>query len=150
MSNKKIDKAMGELLTLLKTHPQLVHSLVFNPKEVKRLLKSAAAKKLVRGVDMKTLLERVAGPEAGFPHAQCRRGTALLCPKATRPALCAGGSKLCGGGTKLCAGGTKLCAGGTKLCAGGTKLCAGGTKLCAGGTKLCAGGTKLCSGGTKL
>ena len=81
---KKQSKGMGELLTLLRTHPELVHALVFDSTKVKRLLKSKTARGLVSRVDTRAFLGRVAGPESGGPIALCVHGTAHLCPKGTR------------------------------------------------------------------
>jgi hypothetical protein len=61
---KKKAKGMQELLGLLKAHPHLVHSLVFDPKKVKRYLSSRAARRLV-SPPTKAFLKRVAGPESG-------------------------------------------------------------------------------------
>jgi hypothetical protein len=48
---KKKAAGMGELLGLLETHPHLVHALIFDHAKVRRLLKSPAARRLLRGVD---------------------------------------------------------------------------------------------------
>jgi hypothetical protein len=51
---KKKDPGMGELLGLLRTQPHLVRALIFDHAKVKRLLKSAAARRLIAGVDATT------------------------------------------------------------------------------------------------
>jgi hypothetical protein len=91
MKNK--DKGLGELLELLKTHPELIKELVFNSKSVKSLLKSKSARQLALGVDATTFLEYVAGPEDGYPIAQCFGGTKWLCAKGSRVLVCSGGTK---------------------------------------------------------
>jgi hypothetical protein len=97
----KNDKGLGELLELLRTHPDLMSAIVFDPPAIKRLLKSKAARRLVMGVDVRDFLRYVAGPEDGGPIAVCLRGTAVLCPKRTRYAV------LCFSGTKPVPSGTK-------------------------------------------
>jgi len=98
---KKNDNGLEELLELLKTHPELIKELVFNSKSIKSLLKSKAARKLALGVDAKKFLSYVAGPEDGYPIAQCFGGTKRLCAKGSRVAACGGGTKYaCGGGTQ--------------------------------------------------
>jgi hypothetical protein len=95
---KKKAKGMGEVLDLLKTHPDLVHALVFNPGKVKRLLRSKAARRLVPGVNTRSLLKRVAGAGDGAPIAVCLSKTAHLCYNGTR---CAYLTRLdCLGGTR--------------------------------------------------
>lgn len=89
MKKNKNDNGMGELLDTLKTHPELVHALVFDHKRVRRLLKSKAARGLVTGVDpRKTILKRVKRAGEGGGVAVCLRGTNHLmgaqCPKRTR------------------------------------------------------------------
>jgi hypothetical protein len=79
---KKNDNGMGELLDLLKTHPELISALVFDPVSIERLLKSKAARRLVLGVDTRAFLRYVAGPKNGGPVALCRRTSRILCPKA--------------------------------------------------------------------
>jgi hypothetical protein len=91
---KKNDKSFRELFELLKTHPDLMTALVFDPPAIKRLLKSKAARRLVIGVNTRAFLRYVAGPEDGGPIAMCLQQTAVLCPKKTRYAL------LCYSGTK--------------------------------------------------
>ncbi len=95
MKNK--DKGLGELLELLKTHPELIKELVFNSKSIKSLLKSKAASQLVLGVDATAFLEYVAGPEDGYPIAFCGGGTQQLYAKGTKFAVAG-----CGGGTQHC------------------------------------------------
>jgi hypothetical protein len=80
---KKNDKGMGELLDLLKTHPELISALVFDPESIKRLLRSKAARQLVLGVDTRAFLSYIAGPEEGGPIAVCLKRTRVLCPKRT-------------------------------------------------------------------
>lgn len=89
---KKNDKGMGELLELLKTHPELMSALVFDPTSIKRLLKSKAARRLVLGVDTRAFLRYVAGPENGGPMAVCSRRTAALCKGTGNQLRCAGGT----------------------------------------------------------
>jgi hypothetical protein len=79
---KKNDKGIGELLDLLKTHPELISALVFDPVSIKRLLKSKSARRLVLGVDTRAFLRYVAGPKNGGPIAMCRRHSRIICPKA--------------------------------------------------------------------
>lgn len=91
---KKKDKGLEELLGLLKTHPDLIRDLVFDPTSIKRLLKSRAARRLVNpGMDATAFLECVASSEGGYPIAQCFGGTRYLCAKGTQCALCAGGTR---------------------------------------------------------
>jgi hypothetical protein len=100
---KKKDKGMGELLELIRTRPELISALVFDPKSVKRLLRSKAARRLVRGVNVRAFLSRVAGPADGdAPIALCLRRTAVLCPKGTRRAQVEGCPRDTG-----CPGGTQ-------------------------------------------
>ena len=68
---KKNDLAMELLLDLLKTHPELISALVFDPASIKRLLKSKAARKLVLGVDVKAFLKEIAESEYGGHVAAC-------------------------------------------------------------------------------
>jgi hypothetical protein len=91
---KKNDKGLGELLALLKTHPELMSALVFDPRSIKRLLRSKAARRLVLGVDTRAFLKYVAGPQDGGPIALCFGGTKVLCPKRTRYPLCFGHTRL--------------------------------------------------------
>lgn len=77
---KKNDKGMEELLHLLKTHPELITALVFDPVSIKRLLKSKAARRLILGADVRTFLRYVSGPKHGGPVAMCRRGTRSMSP----------------------------------------------------------------------
>jgi hypothetical protein len=78
---KKNDNGVGELLDLLKTHPELISALVFDPVSIKRLLKSKAARRLVLGVDTRAFLRYVGAPKNGAPIALCRRGTRILDPQ---------------------------------------------------------------------
>jgi hypothetical protein len=91
MKNK--DNGLRELLEVLKTHPELIKELVFDSKSIKSLLKSKAARKLVLGVDAKKFLSYVAGPEDGYPIAQCFGGTRWLCAKGSKVIVCVGGTK---------------------------------------------------------
>jgi hypothetical protein len=99
----KKDKGMGELLELLRVHPKLISALVFDPKSVKRLLRSKAARRLVLGVNVRAFLSHLARSEDGAPVALCLRGTAVLCPKGTRHAKVAGcpWETACPGATQL-------------------------------------------------
>jgi hypothetical protein len=90
---KKNDNGLGELLALLKDHPELMKDLVFDRIGVASLLKSRAARRLVIGAKATAFLEYVAGPEDGYPIAQCFRQTKSLCAKGTKQALCGGGTK---------------------------------------------------------
>ena len=76
---KNNDNGMGELLEVLKTHPDLISALVFNPKMVKGFLKSRAARQLVLGVDTKAFLMYMAGDKGSGPVASCLRRTAQFC-----------------------------------------------------------------------
>jgi hypothetical protein len=87
---KKKQKGMGELLALIKTRPELVTALVFDPASVKRLLRSKAARRLVLGVNVRAFLRYVAGPKDGGPIVICRRTAApckvtFVCPGGTKP-----------------------------------------------------------------
>jgi hypothetical protein len=98
---KKNDNGLEELLELLRTHPKLIKELVFDPPSIQLLLKTKAARQLVLGVDAKKFLSYVAGPQDGYPIAQCFRETKLLCAKGSKVAACGGGTKYnCGGGTQ--------------------------------------------------
>lgn len=92
---KKNDNGLEELLELLRTHPGLIRELIFDRTSIQLLLKTKAARRLVIGVDTRKFLRYVAGPEDGYPIAQCGGGTKYLCAKGTQFGL---GS--CGGGTK--------------------------------------------------
>jgi hypothetical protein len=81
---------MIELLQLLKDHPELVSGLVFDATNVRCLLKTRAARRLVIGVDTKAFLSHVADSKGGGPIAMCVGQTVSLCA-----------------GTILCLGGTK-------------------------------------------
>jgi hypothetical protein len=78
------DKRAGELLGLLRTKPELVSALVFDTRNIKRLLKSKAARRLVLGVDTRAFLRGVAGPAEGVPIAFCDRRTPVSCRKRTK------------------------------------------------------------------
>jgi hypothetical protein len=80
--NKK-EKGAGELLGLLKTHPGLVHALIFNPTRVKRLLRNRKARQQFRGVDTTKILSRVSAPGGGGPVLTCVQSTKLLCASGT-------------------------------------------------------------------
>jgi len=80
---KKKDQAIGELLRLLKTHPELISALVFDPKSVQRLLKSKEARGLARGVSTREFLSKVVKSDKGGPIALCAQQTAALCGVAT-------------------------------------------------------------------
>jgi hypothetical protein len=91
---KNNDNAMGELLEVLKAHPDLISALVFDPASIKRLLKSKAARRLVHGVEIRAFLKYMATGTGGGPVATCLRHTAALCPKGTRsPPPCAAHTK---------------------------------------------------------
>ena len=89
---KNNDKGMSELLKLLKTHPELISALVFDPKSIRRLLKGKAARKLALGVDTRAFLEYLAGPGGG-PIALCLPRTARLCLPYPRTFPCRTGTK---------------------------------------------------------
>ena len=73
---KKKDTGMGELLGLLKTRPHLVHALLVDHRSVMRLLQSKAARRLVPGLNAKSLLKRVrAAGLQGRIYANCYGGT---------------------------------------------------------------------------
>jgi hypothetical protein len=78
------DKGTGELLGLLKTKPELVSALVFDTRNIKRLLKSKAARRLVLGVDTRAFLRSVVGPAEGGPIAFCDGRAAVICRKRTK------------------------------------------------------------------
>jgi hypothetical protein len=77
---KNNDKGVGELMDLLKTHPELISALVFDPVSVKRLLKSKPAQRLVIGVDTRAFLRYVSGSKNRGPIALCRRGSRAINP----------------------------------------------------------------------
>jgi hypothetical protein len=68
---KKNDNGMEELLGLLRSHPELISAIVFDPARIKRLLSSKAARRLVIGVDTRALLKSVAGSGGGGPIVLC-------------------------------------------------------------------------------
>jgi hypothetical protein len=92
---KNYDKGLEELLELLKTHPELIKELVFDPTSIQSLLESKAARQLALGVDAKKFLRYVAGSEDGYPIAQCLEKTKLLCAKGSKVVVVA-----CGSGTQ--------------------------------------------------
>ncbi|HTV52299.1 MAG TPA: hypothetical protein VME21_14015 [Steroidobacteraceae bacterium] len=79
------DNGVEELLELLKSHPELVSALVLDASRLKRLLKSEAAKRILRGVDVKAFLSDIA--KHGSPVAVCVERTLALCAAATEVAL---------------------------------------------------------------
>jgi hypothetical protein len=89
---KKNDNGLGELLALLKAHPELMKDLVFEPTKITTLLRGNAARRLVLGVDAKKFLKYVASSKDGYPIAQCLKETRVLCAKGTAQALCGGGT----------------------------------------------------------
>ena len=91
MKNK--DNGLDELLALLRANPELIKELIFDPANVKRLLKSEAARELVIGQDTEAFLRYIAGPDDGYPIAQCLKQTKYLCAKGTRHVACGGGTK---------------------------------------------------------
>jgi hypothetical protein len=82
MRNK--DKGTGELLELIKTKPELVSALVFDTRNIERLVRSKAGRRLVRGVDTGAFLRSVAGPAEGGPIALCDGRAAVSCRKRTK------------------------------------------------------------------
>ena len=84
---KKNDNGMDELLGLLKSHPELISALVFDPVSVKRLLKSKAARRLLIGVDTRAFLKYVAGHKNGTPIVLCLGRTRHMAPRDTRPGM---------------------------------------------------------------
>jgi hypothetical protein len=81
-ATKKKDAGMGELLGLLRTQPHLVRALIFDHAKVKRLLKSAAARRLIPGVDAMTDIPRFrievndgSDPTTPFVSFKCLRRT---------------------------------------------------------------------------
>jgi hypothetical protein len=82
MRNK--DKGTGELLELLKTKPQLVSALVSDTRNVKRLLKSKAGRRLILGVDTSALLRSGGGLAEGGPIAFCDGRAAVACRRRTK------------------------------------------------------------------
>jgi hypothetical protein len=108
-ATRKRDRAMGALLDLLKSRPELAHTLVVDPERVKRLLKSRAARDLLAGAEPRMVLRSfdaggepgpAGGPDAlivcfyktvppvpytaipytgGSIKAYCMRGTTLFC-----------------------------------------------------------------------
>jgi hypothetical protein len=77
---KKNDNGLDELLELLKSRPELISALVFDPASIKRLLKSKAARRLLIGVEAKTFLRRI----VDNPIALCVVRTANLIGKTKR------------------------------------------------------------------
>jgi hypothetical protein len=91
---KNNDNGMGELLCLLRAHPELIEALVFDATRVRRLLRSQAARRLIVDPKTRAFLRYVSGPTDAASIALCLGGTNLLC---------SGGSKFvlpCPGGTK--------------------------------------------------
>jgi hypothetical protein len=94
------DCGFDDLLALLKTNPELIKELVFDPDSVQALLTTKEAKKLALGVDpgqpvdALTFLNYVAGPDDGYPITQCLKKTTLLCAKGTKVSIlaCLGGT----------------------------------------------------------
>jgi hypothetical protein len=86
---KKKDKDLDELLQLLRKNPRLMKELVFDPSNIKSLLASKGARRLL-SQPVKDFLEYVAGPQDGYPIAQCFKGTKILCAKGTL--VCVGGT----------------------------------------------------------
>jgi hypothetical protein len=89
-----------ELLDLLKTYPDLIKELVFNPDTIQALPSTNEAKRLALGVDpgepvdARTFLNYVAGPADGYPITQCLQNSSILCAKGTKYSLlaCLGGT----------------------------------------------------------
>lgn len=96
--NDNGDNGIGELLDLLKTHPEFIRDLVFDSTSIKHFLKSRAARRLARGVDptdpATAFLQCIASVSGGDPIARCYGGTSYLCAKGTQCEL-----GLCYGGT---------------------------------------------------
>jgi hypothetical protein len=90
---------LDELLDLLKKNPGLIKELIFNPETIQELLGTNEARKLALGVDAQqtadpqTFLNYVAGPDDGYPIAQCLKKTTIMCAKGTRFVACYGGTK---------------------------------------------------------
>jgi hypothetical protein len=109
---KKNDRGMGELLELLRTHPELITTLVFDARKLRRLLRTQEARRLLLGVDVGTLLRSVTGSELGAPLLACLQLTALMVP----PMPCPGNTKTlptCPGNTRAlptCPGNTRTLA----------------------------------------
>jgi hypothetical protein len=94
-ATRKREHGMGALLDLLKSRPELVHTLVVDPAKVKRVLKSRAARALVAGADTGMLMRAFESgcllrtvppvPNTAIPFiggsikAYCMRGTTLFC-----------------------------------------------------------------------
>jgi hypothetical protein len=74
---RKQETGMGELLGLLKTHPHLVRALGLSPAKVKRLLKGAAAPRLLATGDERFVIEVYEGPDDAHPfvNLSCRKRT---------------------------------------------------------------------------
>jgi hypothetical protein len=95
---KNKEDGLQELLQLLQQNPGLIKDLIFNPEVIASVLHSKKARRLLRGVDpaadSQLFLEYVAGPDDGYPIAQCFARTALLCAKGTKISLpCVSGTK---------------------------------------------------------
>ena len=100
---------LRELLEILKAHPELAHTLVFDPEKVRRLLRTRDARSLLVGVDVRTLLRSVPETPGLTPLALCLQLTAIVAP----PIECPGATKTlptCPAATKTlptCPGATK-------------------------------------------
>jgi hypothetical protein len=84
---KNNDSGIEELLEVLKTNPEIISALVFDPDSVKRLLNSKAARKLVLGVKFKNFITYVTSASNGGPVARCIDKTKVISP------CCPGGSR---------------------------------------------------------
>ena len=88
---------LDELLTLITENPGLIKELIFNPETIQELLGTNEARKLALGVDAQqpaqAFLNYVAGPDDGYPIAQCLKKTTIMCAKGTRFVACYGGTK---------------------------------------------------------
>jgi len=86
------DKGLQELLDLLKTKRGLIREIVFDTDNIETLFKGKlrrkAARRLAVGVDPKTFLMYVGGPQDGFPVAVCLKHTDILCAKGSAIVLC--------------------------------------------------------------
>jgi hypothetical protein len=94
---KKNDNGIGELLDLLKTHPEFIRDLVFDSTRIKRFLKGRAARRLAGGVDptdpATVFLKCIASTDGGDAIGRCYSATQYLCAKGTRCELCYGGTQ---------------------------------------------------------
>jgi hypothetical protein len=90
---KKNDNDLDELLKLLSENPRLMKELVFDPTNITSLLTNKAVRRLL-SQPVTDFLKYVAGPQDGYPIAQCFKGTNVLCAKGTKYEVkCAGGTK---------------------------------------------------------